>query len=400
MFTEKYKPLLVENIVGNQGNIQNIQQWYTNWFHDKDNKDKQSKNICALLSGPSGIGKSLCVELFIKKYNLNAITLSPEDKIDKEYITKIIIPSLQIIKSFSNKNNIFVIHDIDCYDDHGFISNVVLCLKETKIPVIAICNNRYEQSLKPIITYCLDIKFQKPNILEIMTFLKPILQKEGIVMQELKLKQFVEDNNSDIRSILNNLQMHNKSCSLYKNEDKSMFMTNIFDITKMFLSQNIELKDKASLFWFNNELLPLMLHENYPHNNIKMKNEITHLNNIVASIENIGNIDLLEREIFMNTNWELMPYTCWFAIKAASNCHSKTQIKFTSYFEKKSKKPTMSSNIVKPVKAPKTPKEPKVTKAANVAKVPKMPKTNKEPKKKKETTAKTTRKKVTLIIEE
>ena len=191
MFIHKYKPELLENIIGNKNCVNSIQSWFENWYPLKTH----SKDVCALLSGPNGIGKTLTIELLIKKYNLNPISLNPDEKADKEYIVNVILPSIQRQKSFINKQNIFVIHDIDCYDDYGFISSIVSCLKETKIPVIATCNNRYDQSLKPIIPYCLDVKFQKPSSGDISRFVKPILKKESISMNDANLNQLIEDSN-------------------------------------------------------------------------------------------------------------------------------------------------------------------------------------------------------------
>jgi replication factor C subunit 1 len=368
MFTDKYKPQIVENIVGNKQSILSIQNWFEKWCTENKNtnqdtkqisktKENKTKTICALLSGPSGIGKTLTVELFIKKYDLNPITLSPDDKIDKEYILKTIIPSLQNKKSYSKKNNIFVIHDIDCYDDYGFISSIVNCFKETKIPVIATCNNRYEQALKPIIPYCLDVKYQKLSMNDIVQFLKHVIKTEKININDIRLKQLIEDFDYDLRSVLNNLQLYNataiskvnaKSNNTVENDSnigKDKSNSNIFEVTKLFMSQNIEITEKQTLYWLNNDIIPLMIHENYPINNIKMKNDAIYLNNISTSIASLSDLDIFEKEIHTNGTWELLPYTAWLSIKAVENCHAKVQIKFTSFFEKRvSKKPTMNTN--------------------------------------------------------
>jgi replication factor C subunit 1 len=441
MLIDKYKPENLENIVGNSVSIKYIQTWFENWHTEKENKIKtkmktttkpDTKNVCALLSGPNGIGKTLTVELLIKKYDLNPIILNPDEKANKDYIMKTIIPSIKRQKSFTNKQNIFVIHDIDCYDDYGFISSVVACLKETKIPVIATCNDRYDQSLKPLISYCLDVKFQKPNTTEVVKFVKPIIKKEDITMSDVKLNQIIEDANYDIRNILNNLQLliggNTKitsgltgSTGLINSKDKTN--TNVFEVTKQFMSQNVELDDKQILFWMNNDLLPLMIHENYPANSIKMKNEVSYLNNIADSSQCLSDIDLFEKNIHMNGNWELMPYTAWNSIKSVANCHAKAMIKFTSFFEKKeSKKQTLnyhhgngSSKIEKTVKKKQSPKskpeaKPKAAKAAKAAKAPKIPKeppktkekiTNDQSDEKTNEKPKTVKKKkVKLIIEE
>jgi len=187
------------------------------------------------------------------------------------------------------------------------------------------------------------------------------------------------------------------------------------------------LDDKQRLFWTNNDLIPLMIHENYPANNIKMKNEASYLNNIAESIHSLSDIDLFEKDIHMNGNWELMPYTAWCSIKSVANCHSKTMIKFTSFFEKRaSKKQTMnydcaSGGIIKTSskveeKAKKKKTSPKTTVKVTKTKEPKVPKETKtkEPKPKVSKTKPTIevvdevqekpkivrRKKVKLIIEE
>jgi replication factor C subunit 1 len=429
MLIHKYKPENLENIIGNAPCIKSIQTWFEIWHVEQENKTKtttttktkttktkaDTKNVCALLSGPNGIGKTLTVELLIKKYDLNPISLNPDEKADKECIAKNIIPSIKRQKSFTNKQNIFVIHDIDCYDDYGFISSVVACLKETKIPVIATCNDRYDQSLKPLTPYCLDVKFQKPNASDIVKFVKPIIKKEGIVISDVKLNQIIEDANCDIRNILNNLQLliggNTKitsgltgSTGLINSKDKTN--TNVFEVTKQLMSQNVELDDKQILFWMNNDLLPLMIHENYPANSIKMKNEVSYLNNIADSIQCLSDIDLFEKDIHMNGNWELMPYTAWHSMKSVANCHAKAMIKFTSFFEKKVPKKQTMSYCEK-----KTPTETKLTKLTKVTKVTKnnnikkckdddvKPKSQEKPEKpeKPKTTKRT---KVKLIIEE
>ena len=336
MFIHTYKPEILEEIIGNSQSINLLKKWIENW-HDKNKKPHSKKEACALLSGISGIGKTLTVDLLIKKYDLNPIIINPDDKIDKEFISKTILPSTQIINSFSGKKNILVIHDIDCYEDYGFISSIVSCLKETKIPVIATCNNRYDQSLKPVISFCLDIKFQKPSELDILKFIKNISKQEKIIITDSMLNQLITDSNCDIRNILNNLQLYKSNTFAAKNAiniSKDKTNNNIFDITKLFMSQNIDMNEKQTLFWLNNEILPLMIHENYVFNNIKIKNDIDYLNNISDSIHCLSDIDLLEKEININSNWDLLPYTAWLSIKSVSNCHAKTQIKFTDFFSK------------------------------------------------------------------
>ena len=386
MLTDKYKPDTFENFIGNKPNISSLHNWFETWIITNQ------KIKCCLISGTSGIGKTLSIELLIKKYNLNPISISPDDKIENEYILNCIIPSIKIEKNILSKKNILIIHDIDSYDDYGFIKNILLCLKETKIPVITTCNNRYEQSLKPILNMCVDIKFQKPTVLEISKFLNPIIKKEQIKVSEIKLKNIIEDSNGDIRNILLNLQLNynGKINEVTSCKDKTISQTNIFELTKLFMSQNIDINDKYPLFWLNNDLLPLMIHENYPLNNIKMKNEVEYLKNISDSISSLSDIDLIDTEIRTTaSNWELLPYIAWNSIRSVSNCNAKSQIKFTEFFAKialinKNKKNIKSKDGSEDAEAKQT-KKTKKTKKTKEIKTPKQPKKTKEPKQSKET---------------
>ena len=103
MLTDKYKPDTFENFIGNKQNIILLHKWYETW------SITNQKAKCCLISGTSGIGKTLSIELLIKKYNLNPITISPDDKIENEYILNCIIPSIKIEKNILSKKNILII---------------------------------------------------------------------------------------------------------------------------------------------------------------------------------------------------------------------------------------------------------------------------------------------------
>ena len=77
MFTTKYRPKKIDDFIGNQNSIQPFIKWLLEW----DAKNKKTK--CALISGVNGVGKSLLVELILKKHDFNIINLSIDDDKDK-----------------------------------------------------------------------------------------------------------------------------------------------------------------------------------------------------------------------------------------------------------------------------------------------------------------------------
>ena len=180
MFTTKYQPTKVSDFVGNSKIIQPFTKWLLTW--EPTNK----KNRCALVSGLNGQGKSLLVDLILNKYCYHAIHLTPDDERSKENIQNTIKPLLHIKKTFDGNENVLVVSDIDSSSgDHGFISGLVECIKETEIPIICICDDKFSQNLKPILSHCFDIKLSKPSYAEIYTLIYKVVTTENIKIKNI-----------------------------------------------------------------------------------------------------------------------------------------------------------------------------------------------------------------------
>ena len=63
MFTTIYRPKTLVNFVGNKPSVQPFIQWLLDWDCEKNNRK------CLLVSGLTGIGKSLLVELILLKHS-------------------------------------------------------------------------------------------------------------------------------------------------------------------------------------------------------------------------------------------------------------------------------------------------------------------------------------------
>ena len=55
--------------------------------------------------------------------------------------------------------------------DMGGVSDLIASIKIRKIPIICICNDRYNKKLKILVNYCLPLNFRKPTKQQVIKFL-------------------------------------------------------------------------------------------------------------------------------------------------------------------------------------------------------------------------------------
>jgi replication factor C subunit 1 len=125
--------------------------------------------------------------------DFNIINLSIDDDRDKETINKTIKPLLKTKKTFDGKENALVVSDIDSSGgDYGFISCLTECIKETEIPIICICDDRYSQNIKPILNYCYDVKLTKPTYDEVYVLIYKVVTAEKIKISKSRVDKLYE----------------------------------------------------------------------------------------------------------------------------------------------------------------------------------------------------------------
>ena len=77
----------------------------------------------------------------------------------------------------------------------------------SKIPVICICNDRWSQKLRSLQNHCLELQFHRPTKQQIRSRMLQIAQQEGLKVNEIAMEALIESCNSDIRLVLNTLQV-------------------------------------------------------------------------------------------------------------------------------------------------------------------------------------------------
>jgi len=383
MFTSKYRPKKLDDFIGNKNVIMPFIRWLLEW----DPKNKKSK--CALVSGLNGIGKSLLVELILQKHDYNIIHLSNDEDRNKEYINNTIKPLLKFKKTFNGQENALIVSDIDCGNDYGFMSSLVECIKDAQIPIICICDNRYDQGIKPILNYCYDIKLNKPTYNDVYPLIYKVVTGENIKISKSSVDNLYEQSNGDIRYILNTLQITPRKCDTTSEmktintintitSHKNIQSANIFDTTGKLLSMDLTLDEKYNTYWLSHDIHGLMIHENYINNTLTAREDIKRLENVAYSADSLSDVDLFDAIM----DYDLEPYVALNTIKATIKCNKKGHIKFPQFLGKistmnKNKRDKLDYNNVKLFDETPIVKENKVKKPEKVKAPEKVKKTSK-----------------------
>jgi len=311
MFTNKYRPKTIDQFIGNKPIIQSFIQWLSNWT-------EHSKLKGALISGACGIGKDVLVDLVLnmQHFHFNIVYADLDDERNAEFVKTVIKPLIKSKLSFNGKHNLLVINHIDSGCDHGLISHLNYLLKETIIPIICICDNRYDQSIRPILGLCQDFTLVKPSYNEVSTFLYSVAAKEGIRMNPSTIQSMVEESNGDIRFLLNSLQFRSKT------DFKNIQSTNLFETTSRLLSMDETMDSKYDLYWLANDMHPFMIQENYINNQLISRDERQKWQNMSQTADAISDMDLFDPVL------GLEPYIALSMIRATSFCNKKSMIQF------------------------------------------------------------------------
>jgi replication factor C subunit 1 len=261
------------------------------------------------------------------------INLSIDDERDKETINRTIKPLLRTKKTFDGRNNALVVSDIDSGGDYGFISCLTECIKETQIPILCICDDRYSQSIKPILNYCFDVKLSKPSYDDVYRLIYKVVTTEGIKIGKSRVEKLYEQSNGDIRYILNALQLGMKKSDTSKNIQSS----NIFDTTGKLFNMELNMDEKVNYYWMAHDIHTLMVHENYIGNTLSSRCDAKRLENIAYSADSLSDADIFDSMF----DFGLSSYVALNTVKATIKCNKKGQIKFPQFLGKIS---TMNKN--------------------------------------------------------
>ena len=344
LWTTKYQPKKISDLIGNKTNINKLIEWLDDWnnvvlegktkkveakFHRGQKPTFENINARAcLITGDPGIGKTSSVRLIAKLKGYKTYETNASDQRNKNSINKnagFMLDNKTLFGGKLQEKNLIIMDEVDGMsgnEDRGGIAAIIDIIKKTKTPIICIANDRQSPKLKTLANYCYDLKFVHPDKRMISLRLSEICKKENIQYELNALEYLCEICGNDIRQIINYIELWTRTHKNIKfndlngkdqkiqGKDEIVMLTN-FDAAKELLnskSRFLPYRYLLDLYFIDYDLIPLLIQENYlftfsSKNYINKREE---LENISLAADLISESDIIDKKIRINMDWRLL----------------------------------------------------------------------------------------------
>ncbi|MFQ5969074.1 MAG: AAA family ATPase [Nitrososphaerales archaeon] len=199
MWSEKYRPQSVKEMVGNEESRITFLEWFANWKNG-------SKPV--LLVGPPGIGKTTLVKAAAKEFGYDMVELNASDVRTKEKLRSIIPPLLNNA-SVLGKNVLLFLDEVDGISsrgDRGGFPALLTLLKSPTVPIIMAANAEVGEHIKELKRVVTVIKFKHIPPRLLILYLDHILKIENAKLSMGDKFRLVGVSLGDVRTLLNEAQ--------------------------------------------------------------------------------------------------------------------------------------------------------------------------------------------------
>lgn len=313
MWSEKYRPHIISDMVGNEEARAAIIEWFVKW-------KKGTKPL--LLVGPPGIGKTTIAYLVAKQFGYDMIGLNASDVRSKSRINEILMPVLGNV-SVLGTPMIFVdeVDGIHGRGDYGGASALVDILKEPTVPIVLAANNDASDKMKSIKKVVKTIYFKRipPRLLRV--YLENILKKQSAKLSPGALIKVIDKSKGDIRSMINLTQ--SLETGFNPQTEQSFESVNVEDGVNAFFKANSV--EEARSVLYSMQIDPREKINAFYSSIVTSELDSASL---AKYLEIISTADMLFGRIMKTQNWRLLRYLNDTLIKLYQNDN---RIRYSKY---------------------------------------------------------------------
>lgn len=335
IWTDKYAPKTIQDIVGNPTAISKLVDFIENW-------SPKNKIKALLLVGPPGVGKTISAHVLASS-GMDLIEVNASDIRNKDAINRIVGSASLQGSLYASKGRIILVDEIDGVSgsqDRGGIGAIKEIISNTKNPVILTANDLYDKKISEIrnLKEIEILKFQRINVKTIKKVLEKICTQENIIPEEGALDQIAENSSGDLRAAILDLQAvaeGKKSLNLkdlqnlkiYRNREKTIFDTLQIIFSETDSKRIREAVDQVDLDWtvfiqWINECIP---------DHMKESQEL------IDAFNSLSRADIYNARIKRRAEqegWALLPYLIELMSLGVTFSRRTTPYKYVKYFQK------------------------------------------------------------------
>ena len=362
---DKYKPVNCKAIIGQQGdrsNMNKLKIWLMDWnknhlnLNAKKSAPKPARGgtanengawaKSALLSGPPGIGKTTTAYLVCKELGYDVVEMNASDKRSKKMLGECVSGTLNTTSVASmmgkwNANNnvtikrVLLMEEVDGMagnEDRGGMAKLINLIKNSKVPLICVCNDRNHQKIRSLSNYCFDLRFSRPRVEQIKAAMMSVCFKEMIQIKPEALTELIMGCGQDVRQLLFHLSLvrvagggvdgAKMEAGQAKKEAELSKKTSIkmgpWDVCKKVFNKEdhrtMSFYDKSDLYFYDYNLAGLFVQENYLSSKpAAAGGDKKRLMECVSkAADSMAQGDLVEKGIRSGMNWSLLPTAAVF----------------------------------------------------------------------------------------
>ncbi|TMW67474.1 hypothetical protein Poli38472_011094 [Pythium oligandrum] len=348
LWTDKYKPKTLDHMIGNIELGRKLKQWLLDWdaVHVKHTKKipfttKLAENRGAktvLLSGPPGIGKTTIATLVAKECGFECTELNASDTRSKKMLQTGLkdVLGTQAIQFGPAKarlsKRVVIMDEVDGMSggDRGGTAELIQLIKNSKTPIICICNDRQSTKVRSLANHSFDLRMRRPTKQQISKRLMEIGLLEGLTMEKNAIEEAADRCGNDIRQLITQMQRWRMTTtnityddmvnpSSQHNKDESLRL-NPFSATQLIFQRESSFEARNEAYFVDYDLMPLMVQENY------IRSVMSHydksgdnLQAICNAADFIAESDIANTYVRMQQRWDLLTTQAALNVAAAIN---------------------------------------------------------------------------------